>query len=156
MKLKQICISTSLAISLSLLSTLPAVADQKSPTPTATESGEAFKSAMQKYREDQKAFQIAAKEYESKRRQINDAFKEAVEKALADARAFNAPGQSQLQKRQGMAAKQSAVMAATATRDAAIEALGLPPVPPTPPTKAPKVERKMKPVPESSPNKPAN
>ena len=102
MKLKQISISTGLAISLSLISTSPAFSDQKNPGPTAAESSDAFKSAMDKFREDQKAFQIAAKEYEAKRREINKAFKDAVEKALADARAFNAPGQSQLQKRQGV------------------------------------------------------
>ena len=156
MKLKQISICTGLAISLSLISTSPAFSDQKNPGPTAAESSDAFKSAMDKFREDQKAFQIAAKEYEAKRREINKAFKDAVEKALADARAFNAPGQSQLQKRQGVAAKQTAVMAATAIRDAAIDALGLPPVPPTPPAKAPKVEKKKKPGPQGSPTQPAN
>ena len=156
MKLKQISICTSLAISISLISTLPAFADQKSPSPAAAESSDAFKAAMDKFREDQKAFQIAIKEYEDKRRDINKAFKSAVDKALSDARTFSAPGQSQLQKRQGAIAKQNAVMAATAIRDAAIESLGLPPVQPTPPAKAPKVEKKKKPAPQSSPTQPAN
>jgi len=156
MKLKQISLCTSLAISLSLISALPALADQKSPSPAAAESADAYKAAMDKFREDQKAFQIAIKDYEDKRRDINKAFKSAVDKALSDARTFNAPGQSQLQKRQGAIAKQNAVMAATAIRDAAIDALGLPPVPPTPPAKAPKVEKKKKPGPQGSPTQPAN
>ena len=156
MKLKQISLCTGLAISLSLISTAPAFSDQKSPSPAAAESADAYKAAMDKFREDQKAFQIAIKDYEDKRRDINKAFKSAVDKALSDARTFNAPGQSQLQKRQGAIAKQNAVMAATAIRDAAIDALGLPPVPPTPPAKAPKVEKKKKPAPQSSPTQPAN
>jgi len=144
MKVKQISISAGLAISLSLLATSPAFADQKGPTPAATDSGDVFKSAMEKFREDQKAFQVAAKEYEAKRREINKAFKDAVDKATSDARNFNAPGQSQLLKRQGVVAKQNAILAATAIRDAAIDALGLPPTPPTPPVRGPKSEKGKK------------
>ena len=147
---------------LTLLTPVSAFADQKGrsqPSAPATDNNASFKAATEKYREDQKTFQDLMKVYEEKRRAINKVFKESVDKALADAKALSAPGQTQLQKRQSVAAKQSAVMAATALRDAAIEALGLPPVPPTPPTppaKAPKMEKNKKPGTQSSPPQPAN
>jgi len=150
MKVKQLSIAAALAMSLSLFTSLPANADQKSASPAATSGVDDFKAAMDKYREDQKSFQNALKIYEEKRRAINKTFKESVEKALSDARLQNAPGQSQLQKRQSMAAKQSAVVAATAARDAAIEALGLPPVAPTPPSRPQKNEKAKKPAPQIS------
>jgi len=142
-----------------LLTPSSAFADQKGgnqPSTTAADSNATFKAAMDKYREDQKTFQDLIKVYEEKRRAINKVFKDSVDKALSDARAVSAPGQTQLQKRQSVANKQSAVMAATAIRDAAIEALGMPPVPPTPPAKAPKVEKNKKPGTQSSPPQPAN
>jgi hypothetical protein len=142
-----------------LLSPSSAFADQKGgnqPSATAADSNATLKAAMDKYREDQKTFQDLMKVYEEKRRAINKVFKDSVDKALSDARAVSAPGQTQLQKRQSVANKQSAVMAATAIRDAAIEALGMPPVPPTPPAKAPKVEKNKKPGTQSSPPQPAN
>jgi hypothetical protein len=49
-----------------------------------------------------------------------------------------------------MSARQNAVIAAISIRDAAIEALGLPPVEPTPPAKAPKIERDKRPKPPIS------
>lgn len=142
-----------------LLAPSPAFADQKGgnqPSATAADSNATFKAAMDKFREDQKIYQDLKKTYEEKRRAINKVFKDSVDKALSDARALSAPGQTQLQKRQSVANKQSAVMAATAIRDAAIEALGLPPVPPTPPAKAPKAEKNKKPGTQSSPPQPAN
>lgn len=142
-----------------LLAPSPAFADQKGgnqPSATAADSNATFKAAMDKFREDQKIYQDLMKAYEEKRRAINKVFKDSVDKALSDARALSAPGQTQLQKRQSVANKQSAVMAATAIRDAAIEALGLPPVPPTPPAKAPKAEKNKKPGTQSSPPQPAN
>ena len=142
-----------------LLAPSPAFADQKGgnqPSATAADSNATFKAAMDKFREDQKIYQDLMKTYEEKRRAINKVFKDSVDKALSDARALSAPGQTQLQKRQSVANKQSAVMAATAISDAAIDALGLPPVPPTPPAKAPKVEKKKKPGPQGSPTQPAN
>lgn len=142
-----------------LLAPSPAFADQKGgnqPSATAADSNATFKAAMDKFREDQKIYQDLMKAYEEKRRAINKVFKDSVDKALSDARALSAPGQTQLQKRQSVANKQSAIMAATAIRDAAIEALGLPPVPPTPPAKAPKAEKNKKPGTQSSPPQPAN
>ena len=142
-----------------LLTPSAAIADQKPssvPSAPAVDNNSAYKAAMDKFREDQKVFQEAMKSYEEKRRAINKSFKEAVDKALADVKTLTAPGQTQLQKRQNMATKQAAVLAATATRDAAIEALGPPPVPPTPPAKAPKVEKGKKAGPQSTPSASSN
>jgi hypothetical protein len=100
---------------------------------------------MEKFKQDQKSFYEAVKVYDAARRAINKAFKESVDKALSDAKSLSAPGQTQLQKRQSAVVKQSAVIAATAIRDAAIEALGPAPVAPTPPAKAPRTEKSKKP-----------
>ena len=142
-----------------LLSPASALADQKGgsqPSAPAVDNNTAFKAAMDKFREDQKVFQDAMKVYEERRRAINKTFKDAVDKALADVKALAAPGQTQLQKRQNMANKQAAILTATSIRDAAIEALGLPPVPPTPPAKAPKVEKSKKAGPQSAPSPTSN
>ena len=142
-----------------LLSPVSALADQKGgsqPSAPAVDNNTAFKTAMDKFREDQKVFQDAMKVYEERRRAINKTFKDAVDKALSDVKTLAAPGQTQLQKRQNMANKQAAVLTATSIRDAAIEALGLPPVPPTPPAKAPKVEKSKKSGPQSAPSPSSN
>ena len=142
-----------------LLSPAAAFADQKGgsqPSAPAVDINAAFKAAMDKFREDQKVFQDAMKVYEERRRAINKTFKDAVDKALSDVKTLAAPGQTQLQKRQNMANKQAAVLTATSIRDAAIEALGLPPVPPTPPAKAPKVEKSKKTGPQSAPSPASN
>jgi len=89
-----------------------------------------YKIALEQFRKDFKV-------YEDKRREINKTFKEAIDKALSDARSTKTNGQTQSQKRQNMNNRQNAVIAATVARDAAIEALGPPPVAPTPPAKVP-------------------
>lgn len=144
---------------IALLSPASALADQKGgsqPSAPAVDNNTTYKAAMDKFREDQRVFEEAIKGYEEKRRAINKTFKDAVDKALADVKALATPGQTQLQKRQNMATKQAAVLAATAIRDAAIEALGQPPVPPTPPAKAPKVEKSKKAGPQSAPSPTSN
>lgn len=144
-----------MALSIAIISPSMASADQKiSPPNTSSPSDatSAYKAAMEKFRLEQKTFQDALKSYEAARRAINKTFKESVEKALSEAKTLASPGQTQLQKRLGAAAKQSAVIAATAIRDAALEALGPAPVPPTPPAKAPRVEKvkKAQPAPTTS------
>lgn len=145
---------TSVVVSTTLLSPSLAVADQKvsPPSTTAIDPTNAYKAAMEKFRLDQKSFLDAQKTYDAARRAINKAFKESVDKALSEAKNLAAPGQTQLQKRLSAAAKQSAVIAATAVRDAAIEALGPEPVPPTPPAKAPRMEKSKKALPSATPS----
>jgi hypothetical protein len=153
---------TALIALFTLLTPVGASADQKGssqPNAPMLDANNAFKTAMDKFRQDQKNYQDAMKIYEEKRRAINKTFKDAVDKALADVKALGAPGQTQLQKRQNMANKQAAVLTATSIRDAAIEALGLPPVPPTaptPPARAPKVEKSKKNGLQGAPSPSAN
>ena len=78
----------SAGIALVLLSSFStpssAIADQKTPYPNSTsavDSANAFKTAMEKFRQDQKNFIDALKNYEAARRSINKAFKESVDKA---------------------------------------------------------------------------
>ena len=144
MKRKLLIAIPALILASSLLAT-PAIADTKPPAPSEANDAKAiYKLAQDKFLSDLRI-------YEDKRRAINQSFKEAIDKALSDARSLNVPGQSQMQKRQNMNAKQNLVIAATAVRDAAIESLGLPPIAPTPPVKAPKSERSKKPKPSNLP-----
>jgi len=143
----------ALVIALSLFSPQLANADNRgSRTPSPSDVNTDFKSAVEKFKQDQKTFIEAVKAYDAARRAINKAFKESVDKALSDAKSLSAPGQTQLQKRQSAVAKQSAVIAATAIRDAAIEALGPAPVAPTPPAKAPRMDKGKKPPAVVSPS----
>ena len=143
----------ALVIALSLFSPQLANADNRtSRTPSPSDVNTDFKSAVEKFKQDQKTFIEAVKAYDAARRAINKAFKESVDKALSDAKSLSAPGQTQLQKRQSAVAKQSAVIAATAIRDAAIEALGPAPVAPTPPSKAPRMDKGKKPPAVVSPS----
>jgi hypothetical protein len=111
---------------------------------------------MEKFKQDQRTFYEEVKAYEAARRAINKAFKESVDKAFSEAKSLSAPGQTQLQKRRSAVTKQSAVIAATAIRDAAIEALGPPPVQPTPPAKGPRMEKGKKPQSGISPSPGSN
>ena len=156
MKNRTVVLST-FVLFFSVLTPSLANADNKNPnSPSPTEVSKDFKSAMEKFKEDQKTFSEAVKAYDAARRSINKAFKESVDKALSDAKSLSAPGQTQLQKRQSAVAKQSAVIAATAIRDAAIEALGPAPVPPTPPAKAPRMEKSKKSQTGSAPSPASN
>jgi hypothetical protein len=142
MKRKSLIVIPALILVTSFLAT-PAIADTKPPAPSeANDPKTIYKLAQEKFLSDLRI-------YEDKRRAINQSFKEAIDKALSDARALNVPGQSQMQKRQNMNARQNLVIAATAIRDAAIESLGLPPIAPTPPAKAPKPEKSKKPRPSN-------
>jgi hypothetical protein len=144
---------TALVIAFSLFAPPLVSADNKgSLSPSPTDANNNLKSAMEKFKQDQKNFLEAVKVYDAARRAINKTFKESVDKALSDAKSLSAPGQTQLQRRQSAVAKQSAVIAAIAVRDAAIEALGPAPVAPTPPAKAPRLEKSKKSPTNLSPN----
>ena len=148
---------TALTIAFSLLATPLASADNKNAnSPAQSEVGKDFKSAMEKFKQDQRTFYEEVKAYEAARRAINKAFKESVDKAFSEAKSLSSPGQTQLQKRQSAVTKQSAVIAAIAIRDAAIEALGPPPVQPTPPAKGPRMEKGKKPQSGISPSPGSN
>jgi hypothetical protein len=131
MRISRVAIVTTALIISPLLSISSAVADNKSPAPTNQKNIDV--KATYKIAFDQ--FVKNLKVYEDQRREINRIYKEAIDKALADARSAKSENQTQIQKRQSMNARQNAVIAATVARDAAIEALGSPPVAPTQPGK---------------------
>ena len=147
MRISRVAIVTTALLISPLTSISSAVADSKSPSPTSQKSVDfktAYKIALDRFRED---FKI----YEYQRREINRIYKEAIDKALADARSARSIDQTQKEKRQTMRAQQNAVIAATVDRDAAIEALGSPPVAPTQPGKAPSASKSKSPQTEKSP-----
>ena len=142
MKCKLLIAVPALILASSFLAT-PAIADTKPPSPAeANDARVIYKLAQDKFLSELRV-------YEDKRRAINQSFKEAIDKALSDARSLSVSGQSQMQKRQNMNSRQTAIIAATAIRDAAIDLLGLPPMAPTPPAKAPKSEKSKKPKPSN-------
>jgi len=138
MRNRQVALVVIAVVFAPIISLSPASADSKSPLPanqSVTELRAMYKVALEQFRKDFKV-------YEDKRREINKSFKEAIDKALKDARSAKPNGQTQSQKRQNMNNRQSAVIAATAARDSAIEALGPPPATPTPPAKLPSPSKK--------------
>jgi len=137
MKSRSVALATTALFLAPWISSSTASADIRPPAPvnqSYLDSYAAYKIALDKFREELKI-------YEDNRRTINQKFKETVEKAMSDARNSNSSAQTQIQKRQSMSVKQGAVIAATAARDAAIEALGAPPVAPTPPAKPQRAEK---------------
>ncbi len=147
MRISRVAIVATVLLFAPLLSGAAANADNKTPVPNNLSSADlkaAYKLAVDEFRKDLKV-------YEDNRREINRVFKDAIDKALSDARSTKSINQTQIQKRQSMNARQSAVIAATVARDAAIEALGQPPIAPTPPAKIPTVAKNKSPQTEKSP-----
>jgi hypothetical protein len=115
------------AMSLSIL-VAPASADV-TPSPTATLSPFAqYEVDLEQYRKDFKEFKIARAIYDRQLIAISLEFTRSLERALRDARA-SVKGATT---RANLAAARAQ---AALTRDAAVAALGLPPVPPIPPQK---------------------
>lgn len=140
MKSRRVATATMALLLAPFISSASASADNRPPAPvnqSYSDLKDAYKVAFDKFRED-------IKTYEDNRRAINQSFKDAIEKAMSDARNMNATPQTQMQRRQNMSVKQGAVISATAARDAAIEALGPPPLAPTPPAKPMRAEKVRK------------
>lgn len=130
-----------------LISSSTAAADSKTPAPTIQKSinpNAAYEIALKEFRKELKI-------YEESRREINKVFKEAIFKAAFEIDSTKSASQTQSQKRQSMNVRQKAVIAATESRDAAIEALGSPPIAPTPPAKKPSVAKDKNQQGEKSP-----
>lgn len=147
MRISRVALVTTALLISSLISISSAAADNKTPAPTSQKGIDlkaAYKIAYDQFRKD---FKI----YEDQRREINRIYKEAIDKALSDARSAKLTNQTQIQKRQSMNARQSAVIDATLDRDSAIEALGSPPLPPTQPGKMPSAAKNKSPKTEKPP-----
>jgi hypothetical protein len=120
------------------LGTGVATASTKSPSPIATidvNPQDLNKIALEKYKQSLQEFRFAKDLYDEKRREINLVFSESMDKAINELRSSKKPTPTQMQKRIHAASKQRIIISATAVRDAAMQALGLPPVAPTPPPK---------------------
>ena len=127
------------------ISVSSASADDKKPNTSQkkTEIKAEYKNALDQFRKE-------FKEYEDQRREINRIYKEAIDNALADARLAKSVKQTQIEKRQSMNARQSAVIAATVARDTAMEALGSSPSAPVQPGKIPSAAKNKSPKAEKS------
>jgi hypothetical protein len=110
-----------MAISLSA----PASADP-SPSP----STDPKKIAQEKYKKEREIYLTAVREHEISMREINFAFKIAIDKANFDARIAMWAATTPERKSAVASDRRSAVAAAIAMRDAAINGLGPIPVPP--------------------------
>jgi hypothetical protein len=120
------------------LGTGVATASTKSPSPIATidvNPQDLNKIALEKYKQSLQEFRFAKDLYDEKRREINLVFSESMDKAINELRSSKKTTPTQMQKRIHAASKQRIIISATAVRDAAMQALGLPPVAPTPPPK---------------------
>ena len=146
MQSRRIAFVTMALLVAPFISIQSASADTKPAAPLGQDStnlNSDYRLAVEKFRQD---FKI----YDDKRREINRIFKETIDKAMADARTTRLAEQTQVQRRQSMNLKQSVVIAATVARDAAIEALGSPPVAPTPPAKLHRSGKNRSPQPQIS------
>jgi hypothetical protein len=146
-RISRIAIVATVLLFAPLISISSAVADNKTPDSKSQKNADpkaAYKIAFDQFRKD---FKI----YEDQRREINQIYKAAIDRALSEARSARSIDQTQKEKRQTMKAQQNAVMVATIARDAAIEALGLPPVAPTQPGKVPNISKNTGPQSEKSP-----
>jgi len=118
-RISRIAIVTTVLVFAPLISNSSAFADNKTPDSKSQKNVDlkaAYKIAFDQFRKD---FKI----YEDQRREINRIYKEAIDKALSDARSAKLTNQTQIQKRQSMNARQSAVIDATLDRDSAIAQL---------------------------------
>ncbi|CAB4639302.1 unannotated protein [freshwater metagenome] len=129
------------AMGLSIMA-LPASADvTPSPAPTSTLSPQAqYELELEQYREDLKEFKIARAAYDRQLIAIAVEFTRALERAARDAKAA---GKGATTKANLAAARAQAAL----TRDAAVAALGLPPVPPMAPQKPMKMGKFKSPTP---------
>lgn len=93
------------------------------------------KVAMEKYRNDTKAFHDSMKVRNESRKAINATFKAAVDRAIIDYKAAIAVATTAEAKSAALATRKAAIAAASAVRDAAVTALGALPVRPTEPVK---------------------
>ncbi len=129
------------AMGLSIIAT-PASADvTPSPTPNATAAPQLqYELELEQYREDLKEYKVARAAYDRQLIAIAVEFTRSLERAARDAKAA---GKGATTKANLAAARAQAAL----IRDAAVAALGLPPVPPIPPQKPMKMGKFKSPTP---------
>lgn len=152
---RQLAAAAALAVVLSASTLAPAVAkDAKDakPSPTASSFGDMRKSsraleqqmlreAMAVWKASMKAYKLAATARDKAMRVINDAFAKSVQRAKADFAQALARSKAAADQAAATARLRDAIDLATATRQAAIDALPAMPAPPGPAPTAKTLQR---------------
>lgn len=115
-----------------LMGTTVAYADP-TPSPSPSASAETYRDRMDRFKKEREIFEQVMQERALKMRTINAEFKSAVDKATSDAKVATVSAKTPGQKSSISASRQSAISAAIAAREAAINSLGPLPTPPAPP-----------------------
>ena len=114
------------------------------PTPAPSTAGDAYKAAMEQFKKDRDAFNIAIKDRNQKIRVINQAFDQAIKNARQDSRTSMQVAAKPEQKSAISSNLRSAIAAAVIARENSLLALGEPPIPPVEPTRSAKNGPTMK------------
>jgi len=117
---------------------------QTSPAPSAPTQLDAYKIALDQYKQERDIYIQAMRNREQQIRDINQTFNLAVNKASQDARTAMQITTGPEQKSAATNAKRSAIANAIIARENAINALGQPPLPPVEPTRPQKNTPVMK------------
>jgi hypothetical protein len=108
---------------------------QPSPAPSAPTQLDAYKMALEQFKQQRDLYNQAMRNREEQIRAINQTFNLAVNKASQDARTAMQITTGPEQKSAATNAKRSAIANAIIARENAISALGQPPLPPVEPTR---------------------
>ena len=103
------------------------------PSPVPSTATDLYKAAMEQFKKDRDAFNIAMKDRNQKIRDINQNFDQAVKKARLDSRTAMQSAAKPEQKSAITSNLKSVITTAIITRENALDALGEPPVPPIEP-----------------------
>lgn len=114
------------------------------PTPVPSTAVDPYKAAMEQFKKDRDAFNLAMKDRNQKIRIINQAFDQAVKNARQDSRNSMQVAARPEQKSAISSNLRSAIAAAVIARENSLLALGEPPLPPVEPLRQPKNGPKMK------------
>ena len=114
------------------------------PTPVPSTTLDPHKAAMEQFKKDRDAFNIAIKDRNQKIRVINQAFDQAIKKARQDSRTSMQVAAKPEQKSAISSNLRSAIAAAVIARENSLLALGEPPLPPVEPIRPAKNGPAMK------------
>ena len=103
------------------------------PSPVPSTATDLYKAAMEQFKKDRDAFNIAMKDRNQKIRDINLAFDQSIKKARQDSRTAMQVAAKPEQKSAINSNLRSAIATAVITRESALQSLGAPPVPPIEP-----------------------
>lgn len=111
---------------------------QPSPVPSTSAQLDAYKIALDQYKQERDIYMQTVRDREQQIRVINQTFNQAVNKASQDTRALMQAATGPEQKSAAKNAQRTAIANAITAHENAINALGQPPLPPIEPTRPPK------------------